>query len=448
MNKLFIGFCILVAMPVTGRAVQRVLPPEYSALMSEGRPEETYTSSVGRITKYDDGSIKIDNYLGKGGTFYLSSNLAIHVEFDAQGTLVRSSLDREPYVDQSYYKYPDSFGVRKHKDDTLEYYYSFPLSDKVSHSEMMRGLSILYPDKDDTIIRFRRQDMAITVDSVKFSLGDGRFFAVYKAILKGDIQEIDKLLQMLLGLTFDKKYCLLETALEKYLQVRTDEQRENFLTILNWFASILNEHDYTLYIAIKTINPDLVARVLQQYVQSCPSEYLSRFFKTGNTLLTEALIIASGQLTAEQLENIHMIIKQLLAAGARPTADDIKMIVTVPGGSDLLKIFMQASGRAVFDALKSADRAQLDKLLSDIQKRGTIRALNTMTNDAGQTPLVYALVSALDVAGTDADRFQKLLHIAQSLINQGATLDNSAGKKFLNEHKRDYRKKLSRYFVI
>ena len=481
MNKLFIGLCIL-ALPVTGRAMQgpqaTTAPTlEFIKSINRGEPIRSYQSKdeAGRVTDYrvtdySDGSIKIDNYLNKGHTFYLSSDFERHLERDAKGTPVRSSQDRTPCD----YRSDKLNQLVKHNDGTLEHCYSYQAYTGLDEVEYHTGLSIFYP-ADNLLVRFKPQHYqgAFRIETLVGNPSINIVFAVYKAILKGNSQEVAKLLATPEARRLPFSHVLLITALEKFLQAPTDEQRKNIQAITTLLLqagadiserdaqgrsvlTLVGEHpvlaslltsidpaqrENALYIAIKAADSQLMARVLQAQDVAQRQKLVNAPLATGNTPLAAALHITSFREPYQQ-ENMPTIIKQLMAAGAKPTKEDIDYALS--GGPELLKIFVQASGRGVFDAIDSTDRAQLDKLLAEMQKKGNIQVINTMTNDAGQTPLVYALILALGVpAGTDS--FHRLLYSAQSLINQGATLNNPAGNRFIGQHGQEARKKLSPY---
>lgn len=156
----------------------------------------------------------------------------------------------------------------------------------------------------------------------------------------------------------------------------------------------------------------------------------------GDTPLHTA-VKRAGRVNEQQFEAIKDIIQMLLGAGADPSIADnqgnspMMLLVRAPGAFEieLIKLFVRTSGRALFDAIARADTATVENVLGSMQKRGNAaQTLNTMTNDAGQTPLVYAL--SLAHATNNPARKQQLLYSAQYLVNAGATLEPQTRKQF------------------
>jgi hypothetical protein len=463
---------------------------------------------IGRVQRFSDDSIRIDNYLGQPRRIlYLSPDLTRYSEVDPTGKKVLDSGDaqiisrtqdanldehiryRHPDGTEVYYttanyvvdrvpgrglvnfyvplleiSYPDGITVElqgPHSQRptlagftvTIE---GLPVDDLI---DLYSAIDELDSDRVGSIIeRLRRKNSAHALVNHRL-YGETPLTKVIKSAINGTDQQLAKAqaiiaLLMQAGADFASRdsqgntpaklamsnRVLLEALSEGLLkQLLVAHQRGDAAAakrLVAFFAPVL--HAY-----ITRFDNAQIRKLLGTISKAGNTEQLLKdlvnFQVQGDTALHTAAKRARQIANDQQFEDIKGIMQMLLGAGADPSIPNnqnklpLELLLAEPAPGvyevELVKLFVQASGRALFDAITRSDMRTVEKLLADMQRRGNrAQLLNTMTNDAGQTPLVYALSLARTTKNTVQK--QELLYIAQYLVNAGATLDPQGRQQF------------------
>lgn len=366
---------------------------EFIASFAQKTPASQTNTLAGSITKFSDGSMRINDYLSIGDMIFLSDDLQHYLHINAQGNTVVNSLDKEHIKSTPsslfapeihYYQFPQAI-------ESQHYPYKIISSD--ADQESGPFLKILYPE--DFEIEFKANSNEIIATSHVLSPSS--------LIISTEITQASKV-------QFDNIPLLL--SLHKAITNLEINKLEKIIGIIN-----LHPSDRKKIVDYVFITDNALQRAVKKGLSA----------------------------TGQQLEDAKTIIQILLDTGANLEQENVegktalKLAAPNPG---LMATIQQAYARRVlFDAINLANKDKVNQVIVTIGKQGYTIPEFLNTSYGTDTPLVYTLTRALEA--TDKTQFDRYIAIAQLLITSGATFNNPSAERFLARYGKQYVKKIA-----